>query len=182
MKRQIYLLLLPMIVAMAACGGKNENQKEDAQVLMQDSTDVHGLQRMQGSKSEVDIPFKGKTYHSMISRTPDEGLPRVESQMGDMYIDNKIELRLTRGGEQVFNLTFTKNNFSSLVSDDFLTKSILEGIVYDKTTPRGIVFAASICYPQTDLYVPIAITISTDGKMSLEKVEVLEEIYESDSI
>ena len=41
---------------------------------------------------------------------------------------------------------------------NFLSKSILEGIVYEKTTPQGIVYAASVCYPQTDLYMPLSIT------------------------
>lgn len=182
MKRLIYLCLLLMIVVVAACGGKNGNQKDDAQVLMQDSTDAHGLQRMQASKSEADIAFKGKEYHSTVSRSPDEELPHVVSEMGDTYVDNKIVLRLTRGNEQVFNMAFTKNNFASLVGESFLAKSILEGIVYNKTTPQGIVYAASVCYPQTDLYVPIAITITADGKMSMEKVEALEDTYETDSI
>lgn len=182
MKRFIYLLLLPLIVAVAACGSKSGNQKDKIQVLMQDSTDAHGLQRMQASKSETDIPFKGKEYHSTISRTPDEDLPHVLSEMGDTYVDNKIVLRITRGSEQVFNMTFTKNNFASLVEERFLAKSILEGIVYNKTTPQGIVYAASVCYPQTDLYVPVSITITPDGRMSMEKVEALEDIYEADSI
>ena len=121
---------------------------------MQDSVDSRGLQRMQVSKAEVDIKFKGKDSHSFISRTPDENLPLVKNEMGNTFVDNKIQLRLTRGNEQVFNMTFTKKNFSSIVSDDFLSKSILEGMVYNKTTPQGIVYAASVCYPQTDLYVP----------------------------
>lgn len=183
MKRFIYLfILLPLIVSVTACGGKNGNGKDDAQVLKQDSTDVHGIQRMQVSRSEVDIKYKGKEYHSVISRTPDENLPRVVSELGDTYVDNQIVLRLTRGSDQVFNMTFTKNNFASLVGSEFLGKSILEGMVYNKTTPQGIVYAASVCYPQTDLYVPISIIISADGKMSMEKVEVLEDIYEEDSI
>ena len=62
-----------------------------------------------------------------------------------------------------------------------MAKSILEGIVYDKTTPEGIVYAASICYPQTDLYVPISITISPDGKISMKKEELLEEVYDEDT-
>ena len=68
-----------------------------------------------------------------------------------------------------------------LIGDDFMAKSILEGIVYDKTTPEGIVYAASICYPQTDLYVPISITISPDGKISMKKEELLEEVYDEDT-
>ena len=142
---------------------------------------ARGIQRMQTSKSEIDIKFKGKDYRSFVSRTPDESLPHVTNEMGDTYMDNKIVLRLTRGGESVFNKTFTKNDFSSVVDADFLAKSVLEGIVYDKTTPQGIVYAASVCYPQTDLYVPLSITITADGKMSIQKVDMLEDAYEEET-
>ena len=50
-----------------------------------------------------------------------------------------------------------------------------EGLVYDKTTSQGIVYAASVCYPQTDLYMPLSITITADGKMSIRKVDMLDE-------
>ena len=84
-------------------------------------------------------------------------------------------MHLTGCNETVLNKTFTKNDFSSVVDANFLSKSILEGIVYDKTTPQGIVYAASVCYPQTDLYMPLSITITADGKMSIQKVDMLEE-------
>ena len=99
----------------------------------------------------------------------------MTNELGDTYVDNKIVLHLTRGNETVLNKTFTKNDFSSVVDAKFLSKSILEGIVYDKTTPQGIVYAASVCYPQTDLYMPLSITITADGKMSIQKVDMLEE-------
>ena len=105
---------------------------------MIDSVDAHGLQRMQTSKSETDFKFKGKDYHSLVSRTPDENLPHVTNELGDTYVDNKIVLHLTRGNETVLNKTFTKNDFSSVVDANFLSKSILEGIVYDKTTQMCI--------------------------------------------
>ena len=66
------------------------------------------------------------------------------------------------------------------MGEDFLAKSILEGMVYNKTTPQGIVYAASVCYPQTDLYVPISITITADGKMTMVREELLEEIYDEE--
>ena len=31
---------------------------------------------------------------------------------------------------------------------------------------KGIIYAASICYPQSDLYVPLRLTVSADGKIS----------------
>ena len=174
MGKLVYWLLLPLAVAVSACGGKKgiENQSLLARI---DSIDAHGLQRMQTSKSETNFKFKGKEYHSFVSRTPDESLPHVTNEMGDTYVDNKIVLRLTRGNETVLNKTFTKNDFSSVVDAKFLSKSILEGLVYDKTTSQGIVYAASVCYPQTDLYMPLSITITADGKMSIRKVDILEE-------
>lgn len=181
MKKLIYLLSCCLFVVCAACGGGNKNTEEKSLLLMQDSVDARGLQRMQVSKAEVDIQFKGKNYHSFISRTPDEELPLVKDENGNKFVDNKIQLRLTRGNEQVFNMTFTKKNFASIVGEDFLSKSILEGMVYNKTTPQGIVYAASVCYPQTDLYFPLSITISADGKMTMAKEELLEEIYDEDS-
>ena len=174
MGKLVYWLLLPLAVAVSACGGKKgiENQSLLARI---DSIDAHGLQRMQTSKSETNFKFKGKEYHSFVSRTPDESLPHVTNEMGDTYVDNKIVLRLTRGNETVLNKTFTKNDFSSVVDAKFLSKSILEGLVYDKTTSQGIVYAASVCYPPTDLSMPLSLTITADGKMSIRKVDMLDE-------
>lgn len=129
MRKLVYWLLLPLAVAVSACGGKKgtDNQSLLARI---DSIDAHGLQRMQTSKSETNFKFKGKEYHSFVSRTPDESLPHVTNEMGDTYVDNKIVLRLTRGNETVLNKTFTKNDFSSVVDAKFLSKSILEGLVF----------------------------------------------------
>lgn len=126
MKKLIYLLLLPLALAVAACGGKNGSSNKESVLARQDSVDAHGLQRMQSSKAETDIKFKGRDYHSLVSRTPDESLPHVSNEMGDTYVDNKIVLRITRGSENVLNKTFTKNDFSSVVDAKFLSKSILE--------------------------------------------------------
>ncbi len=176
MRKLIYGLLLLLAIAVSACGGKKESSDNKSVLAMMDSVDAQGLQRMQTSESETDFKFKGKEYHSFVSRTPDENLPHVTNEMGDTYVDNKIVLHLTCGNKTVLNKIFTKNDFSSVVDADFLSKSILEGIVYDKTPPQGIVYAASVCYPQTDLYVPLSITITADGKkMSIQKVDMLEE-------
>lgn len=181
MKKLSFPLLLALVLVATACGGKGNQSGNTTETALQDSTDVHGIQRMQNSKSETEIKFKGKEYHSSVTRTPDESLPHVSNEMGDTYMDNKIVLHLTRGGETVVNKTFTKTDFSSEVDAAFLAKSVLEGIVYDKTTSEGIVYAASVCYPQTDLYVPLSITISADGKMSIRKVDDLEENYEEET-
>ena len=50
MKKLIYLLLLPLVVAVTACGGK-VNSKKESVLATQDSVDARGIQRMQTSKT-----------------------------------------------------------------------------------------------------------------------------------
>lgn len=166
-----------VIVLISACGGKSSDKagSGEQEISLKDSIDARGVQSMQESKSEMAIEFKGKSYSSMVYRCPDESLPHVKNDMGDTYMDNKISVRLMSGTTEIFNRTFTKNDFSAVVDSDFLSKSILEGIVFDKTSPDGFVFAASVCYPQTDLYMPLSITVTKEGKMTIRKVDMLEE-------
>ena len=182
MRKSIYLILFSLVILFTACGGKKGDSTKESEMALSDSADASGLHRLPDSKNETSITFKGKEYHSVISRTTDESLPHVKNDTGDTYVDNKIELRLTRGNEVVYSKTFTKNDFASLIDTAFLPKSILEGCVYDKTTPNGIVFAVSVSYPQTDLYVPLSVTISADGKMSISKAELIDEEYGEDVV
>ena len=55
MKKLIYLLGLAMLMAVAACSGSAEKKKSDIRVLMQDSTDAHGVQRITARKSDGNI-------------------------------------------------------------------------------------------------------------------------------
>lgn len=181
MKNIVYIVAGVAVLLFAACSSQKKNDK-DIQVLMQDSTAMSAPQRMQVSDTKVTITYKGKEYHSSVVRRPDESLSIVKNEQGEKFVDNSITLRITCGGKQIVDKVFTKESFASLVDANFMKHSILEGLVYDKTTPQGIIYAASICYPQTDLYVPLRLTVSADGKISMAKEELLEDLYETDSI
>ena len=61
-----------------------------------------------------------------------------------------------------------------LITDRYLTHSILEGMVFDdeKTSnSKNIILAASVSIPMTDLYIPFSIIITPDGKMTMERDE-----------
>ena len=47
MRKLIYWLLLPLAVAVSACGGKKGSSDNTSTLAMIDSVDAHGLQRMQ---------------------------------------------------------------------------------------------------------------------------------------
>ena len=114
---------------------------------------------------------------------PPYGLTMKEiNEEGEKFVDNSISLRLTSGGKTIVDKVFTKGDFASLVDAKYMKQFILEGLVYDKTTPKGIVYAASICYPQTDLYIPLSLTITPDGKITMMKEELLEDLHPTDSM
>lgn len=182
MKNVFYFWICMAVAALSACSSPKKENDSEVKVLMKDSVDAAGLQRMQISDSKTSFTFKGKEYQSRVFRRPDDNLPVVTNEQGDKFIDNRITLRITTGGKSVVDKEFTKESFASLVDARFLKHSILEGVVYDKNTPKGMVYAASICYPQTDLYIPLSITVSADGKISLAKEELLEDIHLTDSI
>lgn len=178
MKNLFYFCICVAMWLLSACSSQKKEGGDDIKVLMKDSVEVGGPQRMQVSDSKSTITFKGKEYQSDIVLRPDDSLPVVVNEQGETFVDNRITLRITAGGKTVVDKVFTKESFASLVDAKFLKHSILEGLVYDKNTPQGMVYAASISYPQSDLYIPLTITVSADGKLSIAKQELLEEAYE----
>lgn len=180
-KNIVYTLACVSVVFFTACSSQDKNMKDNIQILTGSSTEVAGPERMQISDIKTTFTYKGKEYHSSVVRRPDETLPIVKNEQGDEFVDNHITLRITSGGKQVVDKVFTKANFASLVDAKFMKHAILEGLVYDKTTPQGIIYAASVCYPQSDLYIPIRLTVTSDGKISMTKEELMED-YRADSI
>ena len=60
MRKLVYWLLLPLAVAVSACGGKKGTSDNQSLLARIDSIDAHGLQRMQTSKSETNLSSKEK--------------------------------------------------------------------------------------------------------------------------
>ncbi|WP_321518905.1 DUF4738 domain-containing protein [uncultured Bacteroides sp.] len=181
MKRIIPYFILPIfLLCMSACNNKSSKQEKKGTITT-DSVDSSGIQKMQESKSEQTIKMKGISYHVVLHRIANDTLSRVKTEAGEWFTDNTISLQITRNnGGKLFSKTFTKKSFSSIVPADFLSHSILEGMVFDKVTEKGLSFAASVCYPQTDLYFPLRITIKPDGSMGMAKEELMEDTYPED--
>ena len=112
--------------------------------------------------------------------------PEIAKEQGVELVD--LDTALAEGDviSVHMNLTadnkyfFTKETFASLVDAKFLKNSILEGLVFDQTTSQGFIYAASVCYPQTDLYIPLRITVTPDGKVSMVQEELLEDLYQDE--
>ena len=138
-----------------------------------------GLQRMQVSQIKQEITCRGKKFQLSVERTPDDKLPHVKSDMG-LFVDNSIKVKITRdNGTTLFEKTFIKNDFASLLPAKYLKRSVLEGLVFDDVRTaekKEITLAASVSYPMTDLYIPFVLVISQDGKLSISKDEDMGEM------
>lgn len=174
MKHLLFLFGLSFAF-LAACSSASGDKQANVYMASQDSVASGAPQRMQVSRAQESFVYKGKEYQSVVIRQPDDNLPLVKDEQGEKFVDNRITLRLTCGGKTVVDKEFTKECFASKVDTDFLRHAILEGVVFDEVTPQGMVYAASICYPQTDLYIPLRITVDADGKIALAKEELLYE-------
>ena len=64
---------------------------------------------------------------------------------------------------------FTKADFVAQLDDDYRKTGILEGIVYDKTDGNNIIFAGSVSHPQTDEYIPLVVSVSNFGEVSIRR-------------
>lgn len=67
-----------------------------------------------------------------------------------------------------FKRSFTKAAFESLLDDDYRRTGILEGLVYDRVEGNNLFFAASVCHPQTDEYIPLVLTVSNFGDVGIK--------------
>lgn len=179
MKFTTYFLLGGLVLG--ACAACSQGQKsggtdaEDPHVVMKAEAGRQGPRRMELSDVTSRFRFQGKPCEAQVFRSPDETLPLVKDEQGNEFVDNRVTLRLTSDGRRLPDRVFTKSSFSSVVDEGFLRHAILEGVVYDTVTAREVVFAASVSYPESDLYVPIRLGISADGHVTMRAEDLLEE-------
>ena len=128
--------------------------------------------KMQDYDHRDAVEWQGKQYTVSISRRADTSLPMITDDIGNKYYDNKITVRVTRpDGTVFFDKTFGKTDFSSVISEKYMKKSALLGIVVDPSANSRLVLAASVGAPDvlSDDYVPLLITLSRMGNISIEK-------------
>ena len=117
----------------------------------------------------------GKQYQIEVTRTADDSLKMVKDETGQQFVDNRITLRVIRTDGSIFcTKTFTKSAFDGCLDDDYRKTGILEGFVFDKAEGNQLYFAASVCHPQTDEYIPMVVTVSNFGEVGVAKDQQME--------
>ena len=180
MKR--YLYYIGVCLLLTGCGGNlSVNKEGNTQYVNSQPADDETLKDpifMQDSDISVPITVGSRAFQSNVVRKPDRSLPMVSNEQGQLYVDNIITLTLREGNHLVVRRDFTKKDFVGFLDTGFQQHAILEGLVFDKEENGQLLYAASVAYPESDLYVPFQIRITTSGIVSISKSDVLDE-YEA---
>lgn len=165
------LICCSMLFLLASCGKKKETN-----VIIVDKPvkeQPKGPQQMKGiAGKKSPVEWLGKTYYVVINRTSDKSLAMSKDENGHAYYDNKITVKISReDGSVFFERTFTKSDFEEYLDANTRQNGALLGIALNKAEGDNLMFAASVGSPDelSDLYVPLVLTVSRMGVISIKK-------------
>ena len=168
------VLALTFVGLLATSCGKKK-QHDDIIVQEIEAPQPQAPIRMQDYKDVKDVQWLGKQYQIEVSRTACDSLAMVKDETGQQFVDNRIVLKVIRQDGSVFcTKTFTKAAFNACLDDDYRKTGILEGFVFDKAEGNHLFFAASVCHPQTDEYIPMVVTLSNFAEVGISKDQQME--------
>lgn len=165
------LLLAVAVMAFVLTGCQEKKQPYNIIVKKEKAVSPSKPLAMGDYKQDYPVEWAGKSYTVKVDFKADTSLQTVSDGSRDYY-DNRIAMTIEReDGSSFFSHEFVKSDFSEYVDADYLAKSALLGIVYDKADNDHLVFAASVGSPDksSDDYVPFVLKISRAGNMTVSK-------------
>jgi len=164
------ILFTAVLAGVVLTGCKQKKQSNDIIVKKIETPKPQAPIKMQDYHQVKDVLWLGRDYQIDIQRTPDDSLKMVKDENGQKFVDNRITVSILRGdGSVFFRKTFTKSAFEDYLDDDYRRTGILEGIVFDRLEGDYVIFAGSVCHPQTDEYIPIVLSVSRMGDILIQR-------------
>lgn len=169
MKKSVFVAVVLGTLLLVGCGGK-KSESSDIIVTTTETPKPKAPVRMQSYRQTKDVVWVDKSYQVVIDRTPDDSLRMAVDETGQKYVDNRVSLRVIRAdGSVFFSHSFTKSSFDAYIDGDYRDGGILEGFVFDKVEGSRLVFASSVCLPQTDEYIPLVVSVSSQGEIGIRR-------------
>ena len=158
MTRQ-YLTVISLAALTLLAGCKEKKTTTDIIAEPAVVTQPSGPIKMQTYNDQREVKWLGKTYSVEIDRHPSDS---------QKFVDNVIRLTVRRpDGSVAISKKFLKTTFDRWLNGDYREHGILEGFVFDAVDDHRLQFAASVCLPQTDEYVPLVVTVDNLGNVNI---------------
>lgn len=154
-----------LITCCVSCRDKNASQGEAAGTEAAEADEIYEFPCLMVADT---VKVGGRVYDYKLQREPSADLPVVHNEMSGDTRDNTITLTLSRGGEQLFHHTFTKESFKSETPEDIYPTAVLQeaGVMPDQPGIRPC-FWFSLGEPNADL-VTFVVTVSPDGTFTYQ--------------
>jgi len=110
-----------------------------------------------------------------ITGQPDDELPEVVDEDGMRFKDNRFSLLVEKDGQKLFDRSFTKADFCSMLSKDFVRYGIMDGLRFSHAEDGRLYFNACVSYPESDMSSPFFLVIGPDGSYTIEPDTTLDE-------
>lgn len=172
MKTSRTLLWAIVATTIISCSENKQNTTTEI-IEEQETTIVQDTISMPSYTNTGEIEVNGDKYNYAYNFAPSKSLPVVTNSSDQKYHDNRIELTITKGGEAVHTITFTKSTFKQFIPEELYSTIVLMGFNfnYNKENEHDkFYFVASVGDPDDEeYYIPIDISIATNGEVSFNK-------------
>ena len=149
----------------------SKKKKQDVIIAPKyEKPEPQGPIRTDNYKDSKPFKWQDRDYVCTIERIADDSLPMVKDETGQLFVDNRVKVVISRAdGSVFFERVFTKTTFNSYIDKDFQQRGILEGFVFDKVEPNEVRFACSVSLPQSDEYIPLILAVTRNGNIAITK-------------
>ncbi len=118
------------------------------------------------------VTWQDKPYTVVITRQASDSLLQVKDENGQPYIDNRVEIVVTRAdGSVFFKKVFTKASFNAYIDESFRKNGILAGIQYDEIDSKGMEFSVVVGLPDAldDVFVPLELVVDRFANIAISR-------------
>ena len=128
-------------------------------------------------KTDSVVYFNNERYHWYIAVNPTRYRVVTTSynsegmEVENVYYDNIIHISLFKGAKQLFSRDFNKAKFEGEVPEDFLAKSILGNMRFERLDAQGFHFNATICIPDGASCYLVETLIDFNGEVTMKVQE-----------
>ena len=159
------------LIFVTSCTPQKSESQETPQTE-QSADEVHTLNDY--AYSDTLMQGSHKVVYTITSQ-PDDELPVVVDEDGVKYKDNRYKLLIVKDGKTLFERSFTKADFKSMLSSDFQKYGIMDGLRFNHAEEGKLFFNACVSYPDSDMSYPFILTIGPDGSYSITPDTSLDE-------
>jgi len=171
-------------ISLATISCKEKKQNDDIIIAKYVPEKLKEPIRLSTDVRSSEVNWLGKKYTIEVQRVPADSLPKVKDENGQLYVDNRVTMKITRDDKSVFlRRSFVKESFSTYVDHDFQKSGYLENIVFHSIDNNQLKFGVVITSAgNEDEFVPLDMWIDRQGGIMIKPGKLFDSNEDPDSI